>query len=55
MFMVAPAILTKYDTMGGAFVIAIVPIVGLTAIANAIIVQILYVPASKVLSRGGKA
>ncbi|MFA7035161.1 tryptophan transporter [Methanosarcina mazei] len=51
MFMVAPAILTKYDTMG-AFVIAIVPIVGLTAIANAIIVQILYVPASKVLSRG---
>jgi hypothetical protein len=51
MFMVAPAILTKYDTMG-AFVIAIIPIVGLTAVANSIIAQILYVPASKVLARG---
>lgn len=51
MIMVAPSILTKYDTMG-AFVMAIVPIVGLTAIANSIIAQILYVPASKVLSRG---
>lgn len=51
MFMVAPAILIKYDTMG-AFVLAIIPIVGLTAVANAIIAQILYVPASKVLARG---
>jgi hypothetical protein len=51
MLLIAPTILTKYDTMG-AFVIAIVPIVGLTAIANAIIAQILYVPASKVLARG---
>lgn len=51
MLLIAPTILTKYDTMG-AFVVAIIPIVGLTAIANAIIAQILYVPASKVLARG---
>lgn len=51
MLMVAPTILTKYDTMG-AFVIAIIPIVGGTAIVNLVIAQILYVPASKVLSRG---
>ncbi|WP_048143551.1 hypothetical protein [Methanosarcina horonobensis] len=51
MFMVAPTILTKYDTMG-AFVVAIIPIVVGTAIANSTIAQILYVPASKVLARG---
>lgn len=51
MLLVAPTILTKYDTMG-AFVITIIPIIVLTAIANAIIAQILYVPASKVLARG---
>lgn len=51
MLLIAPAILTKYATMG-AFVAAIIPIVGVTAIVNSIIVQILYVPASKVLARG---
>jgi hypothetical protein len=51
MVMVAPAILSKFSTMG-AFIAAIIPIVVLTAFANAIIVQILYIPASKVLARG---
>lgn len=51
MLMIAPTILTKYATMG-AFVATIIPIVGLTAIANSIIAQVLYVPASKVLARG---
>jgi hypothetical protein len=49
--MVAPTILSKFPTMG-AFIATIIPIVVLTAIANAVIVQILYVPASKVLARG---
>jgi len=49
--LVASSIMTKYATMG-AFIAAIIPIVGLTAIANSIIAQILYVPASKVLARG---
>lgn len=49
MVMVAPSILTNYPTMG-AFVIAIIPIVILTAIANAVVVQILYRPASRVLA-----
>lgn len=48
MVMVAPAILTNYATMG-AFVFAIVPIVVLTALANSVVVQILYRPASRVL------
>lgn len=51
MLLVAPTILSKFSNME-AFVAAIIPIVVLTAVANAIIVQILYVPASKVLSRG---
>jgi hypothetical protein len=51
MALVAPAILSKFATMG-AFVAAVIPIVVLTAIANAVIVQILYLPASKVLARG---
>ncbi|AKB32232.1 Substrate-specific component TrpP of tryptophan ECF transporter [Methanosarcina siciliae HI350] len=51
MLLVTSSILTKYATMG-AFVAAIIPIVGLTAIANSFIAQILYVPASKVLARG---
>ncbi len=51
MVMVAPTILSKFATMG-AFVAAIIPIVVGTAIANAVIAQILYMPASKVLSRG---
>jgi len=51
MVMVAPAIISKFATMG-AFVAAIIPIVVLTAVANAVIVQVLYIPASKVLARG---
>jgi len=51
MLLVAPAITSKFTTMG-AFAAAVVPIVVLTAIANAIIVQILYFPASRVLARG---
>lgn len=51
MAMVAPAILSKFATMG-AFVGAVIPIVVGTAIANAVIAQILYMPASKVLARG---
>jgi hypothetical protein len=48
---VAPQIITKYATMGG-FVAIFVPIVVITAIFNAIIVQILYIPSSRVLMRG---
>jgi hypothetical protein len=51
MILVAPTIIEKFATMG-TFAAAVVPIVVLTAIANAIIAQILYVPASKVLARG---
>lgn len=49
--MVAPTIRSNFPTMG-AFIATIIPIVVLTAVANAVIVQILYVPASKVLARG---
>ena len=48
---VAPQILAKYATLEG-FIIIFVPIVVITAIFNAVIVQILYIPASRVLSRG---
>ena len=48
---VAPAILAKYATIQG-FIIIFVPIVVITAVFNAIIVQILYIPANRVLSRG---
>ena len=48
---VAPAILQKYATIQG-FIIIFVPIVVITAVFNAIIVQILYIPANRVLSRG---
>lgn len=51
MLLVAPDIIAKFTTMG-AFAGAVVPIVVLTAVANAIIAQILYLPASKVLARG---
>jgi hypothetical protein len=34
------------------FVVVFVPIVVITAVFNAIIVQILYIPASRVLVRG---
>jgi hypothetical protein len=48
---VAPKILDKYSTVFG-FVIVFVPIVVITAVFNAIIVQILFYPAGRVLSRG---
>ncbi len=49
---VSTTILAKYngDMMG--FVVAFVPIVVITAVFNAVIVQILYYPASRVLMRG---
>jgi hypothetical protein len=34
------------------FIIVFVPIVVITAVFNAVIVQILYIPANRVLSRG---
>jgi hypothetical protein len=48
---VAPKILAKYATMEG-FIIIFVPIVVITAVFNAVIVQILYIPSNRVLSRG---
>jgi hypothetical protein len=48
---VAPKILEKYTTMEG-FIIVFVPIVVITAVFNAVIVQILYIPSNRVLSRG---
>uniref|UniRef100_Q468G8 Uncharacterized protein n=1 Tax=Methanosarcina barkeri (strain Fusaro / DSM 804) TaxID=269797 RepID=Q468G8_METBF len=51
MVLIAPTILSKFATMG-AFVAAIIPIVVGTAIVNAIIAQMLYLPASRVLARG---
>lgn len=50
MLMMSPAIASKYMTMG-AFVAAIIPIVMLTAVANGIIAQILFIPASRALQR----
>jgi hypothetical protein len=47
---VAPMILARYATMEG-FMIVFVPIVVITAVFNAIIVQILYIPSNRVLSR----
>jgi hypothetical protein len=48
---VMPTILQKYHTLD-AFIIVFVPIVVVTAVFNAVIVQILYIPANRVLSRG---
>lgn len=48
---VAPKILDKYSTVVG-FVLVFVPIVVITAVFNAIIVQILFYPAKRVISRG---
>jgi len=48
---VLPTIITKYATLGG-FMIVFVPIVVITAVFNAVIVQILYIPSSRVLMRG---
>jgi len=49
---VGATILTKYNGNIGDFVIVFVPIVIITAVFNAIIVQILYLPSSRVLVRG---
>ncbi|MEM2123850.1 MAG: hypothetical protein QXL43_00755 [Methanolinea sp.] len=47
---VAPKILAKYSTVFG-FVLVFVPIVVVTAVFNALVVQILSYPARRVLSR----
>ena len=49
---VGATILQKYNGDMASFIIVFVPIVVITAIFNAIIVQILYLPANRVLSRG---
>jgi hypothetical protein len=49
---VGSTILTKYNGNLMNFVVVFVPIVVVTAIFNAIIVQILYFPSVRVLSRG---
>jgi hypothetical protein len=49
---VAPVLLKKYNGDLMSFVVVFVPIVVITAIFNAIIVQILYIPSNRVLSRG---
>ncbi|MFA5394867.1 MAG: energy-coupling factor ABC transporter ATP-binding protein [Methanomicrobiales archaeon] len=38
----------------GAFIVAVSPVILLTAIANAVIAQVLYIPSSKILMRGAK-
>jgi len=50
MLMMAPAIASNYGTMA-AFTATIIPIVVLTAVANGIIAQILFIPASRALQR----
>ncbi len=49
---VSATVLKKYNGDIWSFVVVFVPIVIITAVFNAIIVQILYVPANRVLSRG---
>ena len=49
---VGATILKKYNGDMMSFIIVFVPIVVITAVFNAIIVQILYLPANRVLSRG---
>jgi energy-coupling factor transport system ATP-binding protein len=49
---VGATILQKYHGNIMEFVVVFVPIVVITAVFNAIIVQILYIPSSRVLSRG---
>ncbi|WP_440950469.1 hypothetical protein [Methanosphaerula subterraneus] len=46
----APKILSTYATLG-AYVLVIIPIVTLAALANAVIVQILYFPAARIVLR----
>jgi hypothetical protein len=49
---VSANVLQKYHGDMWSFVIVFVPIVVITAVFNAIIVQILYLPSNRVLSRG---
>jgi hypothetical protein len=49
---VGATILTKYNGNLMNFIIVFVPIVVITAIFNAVIVQVLYFPSSRVLMRG---
>jgi len=49
---VGATILQKYNGDIAGFIVVFVPIVVITAVFNAIIVQILYLPANRVLSRG---
>jgi len=49
---VGATILTKYNGNLWEFVVVFVPIVVITAVFNAVIVQILYIPSSRVLVRG---
>ena len=51
-FFVGATVLKKYNGDIWSFVLVFVPIVVVTAVFNAIIVQILYLPSSRVLSRG---
>jgi hypothetical protein len=49
---VGTTILTKYNGNFGDFIIVFIPIVVITAVFNAVIVQILYIPSSRALVRG---
>lgn len=47
---VAPAILSKYATIG-AYAVVVVPIVLMAAVANAVIAQAIYLPAARAVLR----
>ena len=47
---VAPVILSKYATIG-AYAVVVVPIVLTTAVANAVIAQVVYMPAARAVLR----
>jgi len=47
---VAPAILSKYATLG-AYAVVVIPIVLTAAVANAVIAQIIYMPAARAVLR----
>ena len=47
---VAPAILSKYATIG-AYAVVVIPIVLTAAVANAVIAQVIYMPAARAVLR----
>ncbi len=47
---VAPAILSKYVTIG-AYAVVVVPIILTAAVANAVIAQVIYMPAARAVLR----